>query len=79
MHQEISIGIIGNLACHEVPTKHIVSTEGLIEIIVDKLFLDDPQCLCETCRYDAFFLHVLLVNFRYLTRLPSFLLTIEFT
>lgn len=47
---EISIGIIGNLACHEVPMKHIVSTKGLIEIIVDKLFLDDPQCLCETCR-----------------------------
>ncbi|KAK7261268.1 hypothetical protein RIF29_27577 [Crotalaria pallida] len=47
---EISIGIIGNLACHEVPMKRIVSTEGLIEIIVDKLFLDDPQCLCETCR-----------------------------
>ncbi|TKY48599.1 saal1 protein [Spatholobus suberectus] len=47
---EISIGIIGNLACHEVPMKHIVSTKGLIEIIVDKLFLDDPRCLCETCR-----------------------------
>ncbi|KAK7324892.1 hypothetical protein VNO77_28812 [Canavalia gladiata] len=47
---EIIIGIIGNLACHEVPMKHIVSTKGLIEIIVDKLFLDDPQCLCEMCR-----------------------------
>ncbi|KAG4972225.1 hypothetical protein JHK85_038646 [Glycine max] len=47
---EISIGIIGNLACHEVPMKHIISTEGLIEIILDKLFMDDPQCLCETCR-----------------------------
>ncbi|XP_027341639.1 protein saal1 isoform X2 [Abrus precatorius] len=47
---EISIGIVGNLACHEVPMKHIASTKGLIEIIVDKLFMDDPQCLCETCR-----------------------------
>ncbi|KAL1298715.1 hypothetical protein HN51_043019 [Arachis hypogaea] len=47
---EISIGIIGNLACHEIPMKHIVSTNGLIEIIVDKLFMDDPQCLCEICR-----------------------------
>lgn len=47
---EISIGIIGNLACHEVPLNQIVSTKGLIEIIVEKLFLDDPQCLCETCR-----------------------------
>ncbi|KAF7823301.1 Protein saal1 [Senna tora] len=47
---EICIGICGNLACHEVPMKRIVSTNGLIEIIVDILFLDDPQCLCETCR-----------------------------
>ncbi|XP_052726774.1 uncharacterized protein LOC108334463 isoform X2 [Vigna angularis] len=47
---EISIGIIGNLACHEVPMKHIISTKGLMEIIIDKLFLDDPQCLYETCR-----------------------------
>ncbi|KAL2331974.1 hypothetical protein Fmac_019555 [Flemingia macrophylla] len=47
---EISIGIIGNLACHEVPMKHVVSTKGLIEIIVNKLFMDDPQCLCEVCR-----------------------------
>ncbi|KAK7272197.1 hypothetical protein RJT34_28649 [Clitoria ternatea] len=47
---EISIGIIGNLACHEVPRKRIFSTDGLMGIILDKLFLDDPQCLCETCR-----------------------------
>lgn len=48
--KEISLGIIGNLACHEVPLKHIVSTNGLVEIIVDQLFLDDAQCLCEACR-----------------------------
>ncbi|XP_021611223.1 uncharacterized protein LOC110614069 [Manihot esculenta] len=47
---EICLGIIGNLACHEVPMKHIISTNGLIEIIVDQLFLDDTQCLCEACR-----------------------------
>ncbi|CAK8535326.1 unnamed protein product [Lathyrus sativus] len=47
---EISIGIIGNIACHEVLMKRIVSTKGLIEMIVDKLFLDDPQCLSETSR-----------------------------
>ncbi|XP_050211722.1 uncharacterized protein LOC126661880 isoform X2 [Mercurialis annua] len=47
---EICLGIIGNLACHEVPMEHIVSTNGLIEIIVEQLFLDDPQCLCEACR-----------------------------
>lgn len=48
--QEISLGIIGNLACHEVPLKCIVSTNGLVEIIVDQLFLDDAQCLSEVCR-----------------------------
>ncbi|XP_010247792.1 PREDICTED: uncharacterized protein LOC104590746 [Nelumbo nucifera] len=47
---EISLGIIGNLACHEVPRKHIISMKGLVETIVDQLFLDDSQCLCETCR-----------------------------
>ncbi|XP_040375398.1 uncharacterized protein LOC112167999 isoform X1 [Rosa chinensis] len=47
---EIGLGIIGNLACHEVPMKHIVSTNGLIEFIVDQMFLDDAQCLCEVCR-----------------------------
>ncbi|KAL5763883.1 hypothetical protein ACOSP7_016245 [Xanthoceras sorbifolium] len=47
---EISLGIIGNLACHEVLMKHIVSTNGLIGTIVDQLFLDDTQCLIEACR-----------------------------
>ncbi|XWS73983.1 hypothetical protein CRYUN_Cryun02cG0176400 [Craigia yunnanensis] len=47
---EICLGIMGNLACHEVPMKHIISTNGLIAVIVDKLFLDDTQCLCEAFR-----------------------------
>ncbi|KAL4304302.1 hypothetical protein GQ457_10G008420 [Hibiscus cannabinus] len=47
---EICLGILGNLACHEVPMKHIVSTDGLIAVIVDQLFLDDTQCLCEVFR-----------------------------
>ncbi|XP_022140791.1 uncharacterized protein LOC111011366 isoform X2 [Momordica charantia] len=47
---EISLGIIGNLACHEVPMKQIVAKSGLIAIIVNQLFLDDAQCLCEVCR-----------------------------
>ncbi|XP_050947748.1 uncharacterized protein LOC103497988 isoform X2 [Cucumis melo] len=47
---EISLGIIGNLACHEVPMKHIVAKSGLITTIVSQLFLDDAQCLCEVCR-----------------------------
>ncbi|KAL7202130.1 hypothetical protein ACSBR1_033744 [Camellia fascicularis] len=47
---EIILGIIGNLACHEVPRKHIASTDGLIDVIVDQLFLDDTPCLCEAYR-----------------------------
>ncbi|KAG5515660.1 hypothetical protein RHGRI_036637 [Rhododendron griersonianum] len=47
---EITLGIIGNLACHEVSRKHIASTNGLIEVIVDQLFLDDAPCLCEAYR-----------------------------
>ncbi|CAK7329263.1 unnamed protein product [Dovyalis caffra] len=47
---EICLGIIGNLACHEAPMQHIVSSNGLITTIVDQLFLDDTQCLAEACR-----------------------------
>lgn len=47
---EISLGIIGNLACHEILRNNISNTEGLIEIVVDKLFLDDVPCLSEACR-----------------------------
>lgn len=49
--QEISLGIIGNLACHEVSRKQIASVKGLVEIIVDQLFVDDTPCLCEEFRY----------------------------
>ncbi|XAR59687.1 hypothetical protein NMG60_11015609 [Bertholletia excelsa] len=48
--KEISLGIIGNLACHEESRKHIALAKGLIEAIVDQLFLDDTLCLCEACR-----------------------------
>lgn len=44
---------MGNLACHEALIKSLVSTDGLLELIVDQLFLDDAQCLCEVCRYLA--------------------------
>ncbi|KAL3518473.1 hypothetical protein ACH5RR_021062 [Cinchona calisaya] len=47
---EISLGIIGNLACHEVSRKKIGSTNGLIKTIMDQLFLDDVPCLCEALR-----------------------------
>ncbi|KAL3850351.1 hypothetical protein ACJIZ3_012233 [Penstemon smallii] len=47
---EISLGIIGNLACHEISRKQIASTNGLVRVIVDQLFQDDVPCLCEACR-----------------------------
>ncbi|XP_043704647.1 uncharacterized protein LOC122654569 [Telopea speciosissima] len=48
--KEISLGILANLACHEVPQAHIVSTKGLLEIVFDQLFIDDIPCLSETFR-----------------------------
>lgn len=47
---EISLGIIGNLACHKVSRKQIASVKGLVEIIVEQLFVDDTPCLCEEFR-----------------------------
>ncbi|CAH1437883.1 unnamed protein product [Lactuca virosa] len=47
---EISLGIIGNLACHEVSRKQIASVKGLVELIVEQLFVDDTPCLCEEFR-----------------------------
>ncbi|XP_073108239.1 uncharacterized protein [Elaeis guineensis] len=47
---EICLGIIGNLACHEVLSNAIVSKGGLIETVVEQLFLDDSTCLSETFR-----------------------------
>lgn len=47
---EISLGIIGNLACNEILRKQISSSNGLVKVIVDQLFLDDVPCLCEAFR-----------------------------
>uniref|UniRef100_A0A7N0VBW7 ARM repeat superfamily protein n=1 Tax=Kalanchoe fedtschenkoi TaxID=63787 RepID=A0A7N0VBW7_KALFE len=48
--KEICLGIIGNLACHDLPRKQIISTKGLVEMIVYQLVSDDTPCLCEVCR-----------------------------
>ncbi|MCL7047845.1 hypothetical protein MKW94_021924 [Papaver nudicaule] len=48
---EINLGILANLACHEAPRSSIISTNGLINLIVDKLFVDDSSCLSEVCRF----------------------------
>ncbi|XP_060173998.1 uncharacterized protein LOC132604485 [Lycium barbarum] len=53
---EISLGIIGNLACHDIPRKKITSTNGLIGAVLQQLFLDDTPCLCEACRLITLFL-----------------------
>ncbi|XP_070033653.1 uncharacterized protein [Nicotiana tomentosiformis] len=53
---EISLGIIGNLACHDVSRRKITSTNGLIGTVLEQLFLDDAPCLCEACRLITLFL-----------------------
>ncbi|KAK3033542.1 hypothetical protein RJ639_034003 [Escallonia herrerae] len=47
---EIGLGIIGNLACHEVPRKCLGSRKELVDTIVDQVFVDDTPCLCEVFR-----------------------------
>ncbi|PIA54867.1 hypothetical protein AQUCO_00901041v1 [Aquilegia coerulea] len=47
---EIGLGILANMACHEVLRNRIVSMPGLIDTIIDQLFLDDSLCLCEAFR-----------------------------
>ncbi|KAL3367110.1 hypothetical protein AABB24_011695 [Solanum stoloniferum] len=53
---EINLGIIGNLACHDVSRKKITTTDGLIGAVLQQLFLDDTACLCEACRLITLFL-----------------------
>lgn len=48
--KEIGLGIIGNLACHEVTRSQISCKDKLTETIVEQLFLDDAPCLCEAFR-----------------------------
>ncbi|KAK9158753.1 hypothetical protein Scep_005327 [Stephania cephalantha] len=47
---EISLGILANLACHEVPRKCVFSSKGLVDVVVDQLFSDDSSCLYEAFR-----------------------------
>ncbi|KAL9232062.1 hypothetical protein vseg_007209 [Gypsophila vaccaria] len=47
---EISLGIIGNLICHENVMSQITTTNGFLETITNQLFSDDTPCLCEVCR-----------------------------
>lgn len=47
---EICMGIIGNLACHHVLSSKLVSTNGLLDTVVQQLFLDDSACLSELFR-----------------------------
>ncbi|CAA7394090.1 unnamed protein product [Spirodela intermedia] len=47
---EICLGIIGNLACHDVLRNAINSTPGLVQTVAEQLTLNDTACLCELCR-----------------------------
>ncbi|KAK3146456.1 hypothetical protein QOZ80_3BG0266510 [Eleusine coracana subsp. coracana] len=48
--EEICLGIMGNLACHESLVNAMSLQNGLIATVVDQLFLDDSACLSETFR-----------------------------
>lgn len=50
--QEICLGIIGNIACHDVLSETIASTNNLVETVVGQLFQEDSSSLCEVCRYE---------------------------
>ena len=52
--QEICLGIMGNLACHESLVDAICLEKGLISTVVDQLFLEDVKCVSETFRLDMF-------------------------
>ncbi|KAH9621664.1 hypothetical protein KSS87_013987 [Heliosperma pusillum] len=47
---EISLGIIGNLACHEVVMNEITTTNRFLETIANQVYSNDTPCLCEVCR-----------------------------
>ncbi|XP_020591929.1 protein saal1 [Phalaenopsis equestris] len=47
---EICLGILGNLTCHDVSSNAMTSIDGLIEAVVNQLYLDDSPCLSETFR-----------------------------
>ncbi|CAA0815008.1 ARM repeat superfamily protein [Striga hermonthica] len=59
---EISLGIIGNLVCHEISRKQIALTNGLVQVIAEQLLLDDVPCLCEACSEGAIWAEVLLAE-----------------
>jgi hypothetical protein len=52
--QEVCLGIMGNLACHESLVNAICLEKGLITTVVNQLFLDDVKCLSEAFRLDMF-------------------------
>ncbi|XP_057533901.1 uncharacterized protein LOC130811663 isoform X3 [Amaranthus tricolor] len=47
---EISLGILGNLACHEALMNQFTTTNTLLETLVDQVFSNDALCLCEVFR-----------------------------
>eukprot|EP01018_Ginkgo_biloba_P039483 Gb_26867 [translate_table: standard] len=55
--REICLGIMGNLACHAVPERAMVGKNGLVQMVVQQLFLDDFPSLSETCRLLSAGLH----------------------
>eukprot|EP00850_Spirogloea_muscicola_P000675 SM000002S05755 [mRNA] locus=s2:2006254:2009336:+ [translate_table: standard] len=48
--REISLGILGNLACHPSSATAIAKSTDILQLVVEQLHVDDPPCLTETCR-----------------------------
>eukprot|EP00897_Mesotaenium_endlicherianum_P008704 jgi/Mesen1/7862/ME000042S07314 len=55
--REISLGILGNLACHPGPQAVMVNVPNLMQTVVQQFFVDDPPSLTETCRLLSAGLH----------------------
>eukprot|EP00850_Spirogloea_muscicola_P022615 SM000303S11793 [mRNA] locus=s303:31882:35299:- [translate_table: standard] len=48
--REISLGILGNLACHPSSATAFAKNADILQLVVEQLHVDDPPCLTETCR-----------------------------
>lgn len=48
--QEICLGILANLACHEVPRSIMRFKKGLTDAVTEQLFTIDSPCLYEAFR-----------------------------
>ncbi|GBG65954.1 hypothetical protein CBR_g54933 [Chara braunii] len=55
--REICLGILANLACHPETERAMTNMEGLVDVAVQQIFVDDPASLTEVCRLLSASLH----------------------